>query len=82
MENFEEKFNKALIHKRDINLLDIQPGTSFSDLGLNSLDMIDVAIDFETIFDIAIPDEDIEKLKNIGEAKKYIKSMLKKSKTE
>lgn len=44
--------------------------------------MIDVVIDFETTFDIAITDEDIEKLKNIGEAKKYIKSMLKKSKAE
>jgi acyl carrier protein len=81
MENFEEKFNKALINKRDIKLLDLQPGTSFSDLGLNSLDMIDVIVDFEKTFNIVIPDEDIEKLITIGDAKKYIKTMLNKIKT-
>lgn len=82
MENFEKKFKEALINKRDVNLLDLQPGTSFIDLGLNSLDMIEVIIDFETAFNIAIPDEDIEKLITIGDAKKYIKTRLNKIKTE
>lgn len=82
MENFEKKFNEALINKRDVNILDLQPGTSFIDLGLNSLDMIEVIIDFETAFNIAIPDEDIEKLITIGDAKKYIKTRLNKIKTE
>ncbi|MDO9184390.1 MAG: acyl carrier protein [Bacteroidia bacterium] len=76
IEDFEEKFNEVLVNKRNVNLKDLQPETRFIDLGLNSLDMIDVIIDFEKTFNIAIPDEDIEKLICLSDAEKYLKNML------
>lgn len=75
-DDFEKRFYEALINKRNVNLKDLQPETRFVDLGLNSLDMIDVIIDFEKTFNIAIPDEDIEKLISLSDAEKYLKTML------
>ncbi|MBI1782725.1 MAG: acyl carrier protein [Sphingobacteriales bacterium] len=72
IEDFKEKFNAPLIDKRNVKLEDLKPEVQFTDLGLNSLDMIEVIIDFEKNFNITIPDEDIEKLLTVGDAEKYL----------
>lgn len=72
IEDFKEKFNAPLIDKRNVKLEDLKPEVKFIDLGLNSLDMIEVIIDFERNFNITIPDDDIEKLLTVGDAEKYL----------
>lgn len=72
IEDFKEKFNAPLIDKRNVKLEDLKPEVKFIDLGLNSLDMIEVVIDFERNFNITIPDDDIEKLLTVGDAEKYL----------
>lgn len=72
IEDFKEKFNAPLIDKRNVKLEDLKPEVQFTDLGLNSLDMIEVIIDFEKNFNITIPDDDIEKLLTVGDAEKYL----------
>lgn len=76
IEDFKEKFYAPMIGKRNVKLEDLKPETKFMDLGFNSLDMIEIAMDFEKIFNIEIPDEDIDKLITVGSAEKYIKTML------
>ena len=52
--------------------------TSFvNDLGADSLDTVELVMEFEDEFDINIPDEDAEKIKTVGEAVNYIKSKSK-----
>ena len=47
--------------------------TSFvSDLGADSLDVVELLMEFEEKFDLSIPDEDAEKIQTIGDAVKYI----------
>ena len=53
----------------------ISPSTSFvNDLGADSLDTVELVMEFEEQFDINIPDEDAEKIQSVGDAIKYIES--------
>jgi acyl carrier protein len=80
MEDFKEKFNTLLIDKLNINGDALKPDTNFFDLGANSLDMVELIIEFEKAFGITIPDDDAEKITTIGEAEKYLKTKMKISK--
>jgi acyl carrier protein len=47
--------------------------TSFvNDLGADSLDTVELVMEFEDKFDLSIPDEDAEKIQTVGDAVKYI----------
>lgn len=43
-----------------------------ADLGLNSLDVVNVVVEFEDEFDIEIPDENIKELQTIGDIITFI----------
>lgn len=42
------------------------------DLKADSLDVVELVMEFEDVFKITIPDEDYEKIKTVGDAVKYI----------
>jgi acyl carrier protein len=42
------------------------------DLGADSLDIVELVMEFEKEFNIDIPDEDAEKLRTVGEAVQYL----------
>ena len=49
--------------------------TSFiNDLGADSLDTVELVMEFEDEFEISIPDEDAEKIQTVGQAIEYITS--------
>ena len=49
--------------------------TSFiNDLGADSLDTVELVMEFEDEFDLNIPDEDAEKIQTVGDAIKYIQA--------
>jgi acyl carrier protein len=51
----------------------ITPDSSFvNDLGADSLDMVELVMAAEDFFDIAIPDEDAEKILTVRDAQDYI----------
>jgi acyl carrier protein len=53
----------------------VTPETSFvNDLGADSLDTVELVMEFEEEFDINIPDEDAEKIQTVGDAIKYVES--------
>ena len=47
------------------------------DLGADSLDIVELIMAFEEVFDIEIPDADAEKISTVGDAVEYIKSVAK-----
>jgi acyl carrier protein len=52
--------------------------TSFiQDLGADSLDTVELVMEFEDEFDLNIPDEDAEKIQTVGDAIKYIQEHVK-----
>ena len=55
----------------------ISPETSFiNDLGADSLDTVELVMEFEDEFGINIPDEDAEKIQTVGDAVKYIQEKM------
>lgn len=61
MKDFKERFDKLLIDKLGVSQEDIKPDTKFTeDLGADSLDMVELIMEFEKEFNLAIPDEDTE----------------------
>jgi len=55
----------------------ISAETSFvNDLGADSLDTVELVMEFEDEFEISIPDEDAEKIQTVGAAIGYIENKL------
>ena len=55
----------------------VKPESSFiDDLGADSLDIVELVMEFEKEFNIDIPDEDAEKLRTVGDAIKYLDSKI------
>ncbi len=79
MENFKEKFNNLIIEKLGVEKEQITPEAKFTeDLGADSLDMVELVMEFEREFKITIPDDDAEQIKTIADAEKYILNILNK----
>mgnify|MGYP000002872192 FL=1 len=78
MEEFKKQFDSIMIDKFQVEREALKPETVFaSDLGADSLDMIELTMEFEKRFKITIPDDDqVERLKTVGEAMEYIKDKL------
>ena len=52
-------------------------GASFiEDLGADSLDIVELVMEFEKEFNIDIPDEDAEKLRTVGDAIAYLQGKV------
>jgi acyl carrier protein len=52
------------------------PGTTFEDMGLDSLALVDVQLAVQQEYDFAIPDEDAEKIGTVGDAIEYVNGRL------
>lgn len=47
-----------------------------ADIGLSSLDVVNVVIAFEDEFDIEIPDEDISEFTTVGDVVRYLEAIV------
>ena len=55
----------------------LTPEASFiEDLGADSLDIVELVMEFEKEFNIDIPDEDAEKLRTVGDAIAYLNQKI------
>lgn len=77
MEEITARLREIVMDRLDVEEGQIKPEASFvEDLGADSLDIVELIMGIEEEFDIEIPDEDAEKLTNVGEAMDYIKGKL------
>jgi len=61
----------------DVNEADVTDDKSFTDdLDVDSLSMVEVAMAAEEKFGVKIPDDELPKLKTVGDAVNYIQSNL------
>jgi acyl carrier protein len=75
MADIESKVKEIIINKLGVDDGQITPEASFTnDLGADSLDTVELVMEFEKAFNLQIPDEDAEKIATVGDAVKYIKS--------
>ena len=77
MSDYYDKMKEIIIHKLGVDENKITKEAKFvDDLGADSLDTVEIIMDFEEEFDVEIPDEDAEKLTTIQAALDYIDSKL------
>ena len=75
----DEKVKQIIVEQLQVDEAEVTPGASFQeDLGADSLDVVELVMQFEEAFDIQIPDEDAEKIKTVKDATDYIEKESKK----
>ena len=78
----EEKVIDIISEQMGTEKSDISKETSFiNDLNADSLDTVELVMEFEDEFDMSIPDEEAEKIQTVGAAIDYILSVAQ-SKTQ
>ena len=69
-----EQIRKILAEQFSMNEEDITMDTSFTeDIGADSLDLVELVMALEQEFDIEIDDDEVENIKTVGDAVRYIK---------
>lgn len=73
MSEIKDKIVSIIIDKLGVEAAEVTNEASFTnDLGADSLDTVELIMEFEKEFNIAIPDDQAEKIGTVGDAVKYI----------
>jgi acyl carrier protein len=73
MSDIAERVKSIIVDKLGVDENEVTPEASFTnDLGADSLDTVELIMEFEKEFNIAIPDDQAEKIGTVGEAIEYI----------
>lgn len=75
MSQIQEKVTEIIVDKLNCNAEEVTREASFTgDLGADSLDTVELIMEFEKAFDTQIPDQDAQNIKTVGDAIDYIES--------
>ena len=66
-DSIQDRVLKIIANTRRIPLETVRPDSSFEELGIDSLDRLNILFDLESEFDIEIDDEEAKKVQNIPE---------------
>ncbi len=73
-----EKVKEIIVDKLGVDESEVTENASFqNDLGADSLDTVEMIMEFENEFDVSIPDDAAEKIQTVGDAIKYIQDNTK-----
>jgi acyl carrier protein len=73
MADTESRVKAIIVDKLGVDESEVTNEASFTnDLGADSLDTVELIMEFEKEFNIAIPDDQAEKIATVGDAVKYI----------
>tara|TARA_B100001027_G_C16031195_1_gene225638 strand:+ start:277 stop:510 length:234 start_codon:yes stop_codon:yes gene_type:complete len=76
--SLNEKVTNIIVDKLSVDESRVVAEASFlDDLGADSLDTVELIMEFEEEFDLEIPDEDAEKITTVGAALEYINNHAK-----
>ncbi len=75
MNEIEQKVKEIIVDKLGVEESKVTMDASFTaDLNADSLDTVDLIMEFEKEFDITIPDDDTTKISTVGDAVEYVKN--------
>ena len=78
MEGISQKVKDIIVDKLGVDESLVQENASFTnDLGADSLDTVELIMEFEKAFDISIPDDVAEKISTVKDAIEYIENSTK-----
>lgn len=78
MSEIESKVKAIIVDKLGVDEAEVVATASFTnDLGADSLDTVELIMEFEKEFGIIIPDDQAEKITTVGDAISYIEANAK-----
>ena len=78
MSDIAQKVKQIIIDKLGVEESEVTPEASFTnDLGADSLDTVELIMEFEKEFNISIPDDQAENIATVGQAISYIEEAKK-----
>lgn len=79
MSEIAAKVKSIIVDKLGVEESEVTNEASFTnDLGADSLDTVELIMEFEKEFGVSIPDEHAEKIATVGDAVSYLEENLKK----
>ena len=73
MSEIADRVKAIVVEKLGVDADKVTPEASFvNDLSADSLDTVELIMDFEKEFNITIPDEDAQNIKTVGDAIAYV----------
>jgi acyl carrier protein len=79
MSEIAQKVKSIIIDKLGVEESEVTPEASFTnDLGADSLDTVELIMEFEKEFNISIPDDQAENISTVGQAIAYLEENIKK----
>lgn len=78
MSDISKKVKEIIVDKLGVEAIQVTPEANFTnDLGADSLDTVELIMEFEKQFNIKIPDEQAEKITTVEEAITYLEANIK-----
>ncbi len=78
MSEVAARVKAIIVDKLGVDESEVTPEASFTnDLGADSLDTVELIMEFEKEFNISIPDDQAENIGTVGDATKYIEENTK-----
>ncbi len=78
MAEIADKVKAIIVDKLSVDEAEVKPEASFAnDLGADSLDTVELIMEFEKEFKISIPDDQAEKISTVGDAIAYFEEHTK-----
>lgn len=75
MSTVAQKVTEIIVTKLGVEESEVTPAASFTnDLGADSLDTVELIMEFERAFNMQISDDDAAKIQSVGDAISYIES--------
>ena len=75
MSEIQAKVVEIIVDKLGVKEAEVTPEASFTGhLGADSLDTVELIMEFEMAFDLQIPDEEAEKIATVGDVINYIEA--------
>ncbi len=75
--DIEARVKEIICEQLDVKPEDVSEAKTFTeDLGADSLAIVELVLALEEQFDVKIPDDEVDKIKTVGDAVSYIKSRV------
>ena len=75
MSDIQNRVKAIIVDKLGVDESEVTPGATFTnDLGADSLDTVELIMEFEKEFNITIPDDQAEKIATVGDAIAYVEA--------
>jgi acyl carrier protein len=78
MSDIAEKVKSIIVEKLGVEASEVTPEASFTnDLGADSLDTVELIMEFEKEFNVSIPDDQAENIQTVAQAVAYLEENAK-----